>query len=120
MSSLSNFVWSITDQLRGPYKPHQYGNVILPMTILRRLDCILEPTRDEVRALAAKTGQEKALDAKVRQKFGLSFYNTSEYDLEKLKKDPDGLKDNLLDYVNRSRPTSMSSSGLSSRTRSRR
>ena len=54
MSNLGNFVWSIADQLRGVYKPHQYGGVILPFTILRRLDCILEPTRDEVRALAKK------------------------------------------------------------------
>ena len=53
MSTLGNFVWSIADQLRGVYKPNQYGDVILPMTILRRLDCILEPTRDEVRAIAA-------------------------------------------------------------------
>ncbi|MDT5185264.1 MAG: type restriction enzyme protein [Mycobacterium sp.] len=47
LSNLGNFVWSIADQLRGVYKPHQYGNVILPMTILRRLDCILEPTRGD-------------------------------------------------------------------------
>jgi type I restriction enzyme M protein len=54
VSTLGNFVWSIADQLRGVYKPHQYGNVILPMTILRRLDCILEPHRDVVRDLAGK------------------------------------------------------------------
>ena len=52
MSSLGNFVWSIADQLRGVYKPHQYGDVILPMTILRRLDCVLAPTRDKVRQIA--------------------------------------------------------------------
>ena len=51
-SKLGNFVWGIADQLRGVYKPHQYGGVILPFTILRRLDCFLEPTRDEVRVLA--------------------------------------------------------------------
>lgn len=45
MSKLGNFVWGIADQLRGVYKPHQYGGVILPFTILRRLDCILAPTR---------------------------------------------------------------------------
>lgn len=101
MSNLGNFVWSIADQLRGAYRPHQYGGVILPMTILRRLDCVLEPTRDEVRALAAKTQQPKALDALVRQKLGLAFYNTSEFDLGKLKSDPDGLRDNLIDYISR-------------------
>jgi type I restriction enzyme M protein len=101
LSNLGNFVWSIADQLRGAYRPHQYGDVILPMTILRRLDCILEPTRDEVRALAAKTDQAKALDAMVRRNFGLTFYNTSEFDLAKLKKDPDGLRENLTDYISR-------------------
>jgi type I restriction enzyme M protein len=61
MSRLGTFVWSIADQLRGVYKPHQYGSVILPMTILRRLDCILEPTRDEVRALVAEGKPEPCL-----------------------------------------------------------
>lgn len=54
MSNLGTFVWSIADQLRGVYKPHQYGGVILPFTILRRLDCILEPTREQVRELATR------------------------------------------------------------------
>ena len=49
MSTLGSFIWSIADQLRGPYRPNQYGNVILPLTILRRLDCILEPDRETVR-----------------------------------------------------------------------
>src|SRR4051794_11593821 len=66
VSSLGNFVWSIADQLRGVYKPHQYGNVILPMTILRRLDCLLAPTRDKVRALAATTDNPNVLAARVR------------------------------------------------------
>ncbi|MCD2130079.1 type I restriction-modification system subunit M N-terminal domain-containing protein [Rhodococcus ruber] len=56
VSTLGSFIWSIADQLRGPYRPNQYGNVILPLTILRRLDCILEPDRETVRALAAKPG----------------------------------------------------------------
>ena len=55
LSKLGTFVWGIADQLRGVYKPHQYGGVILPFTILRRLDCVLAPTREEVRALAAST-----------------------------------------------------------------
>jgi type I restriction enzyme M protein len=44
------FIWSVADLLRGPYKPHQYGDVILPLTVLRRLDCVLAPTRDAVLA----------------------------------------------------------------------
>lgn len=100
MSNLGNFVWSIADQLRGVYKPHQYGGVILPFTILRRLDCILEPTRDEVRALAKKH-EGGALDVKVRQETGFRFYNTSEFDFAKLLADPEGLRANLIDYISR-------------------
>ncbi len=98
VSSLGNFVWGIADQLRGVYKPHQYGGVILPFTILRRLDCILEPTRDEVRTLADKYSAG-ALDVQVKRKTGLSFYNTSPYDFATLLEDPEGLRANLMDYV---------------------
>ena len=73
MSSLRNFVWSIADQLRGVYKPHQFGGIVLPFTILRRLDCILEPSRDTVRDLAKKYESDE-LDAKVGRKTGLRFY----------------------------------------------
>ena len=100
MSNLGNFVWSIADQLRGVYKPHQYGNVILPFTILRRLDAILSPSRDEIRALAAKH-DGSVLDMKVRQATGLRFYNTSQFDFAKLIADPEGLKSNLIDYISR-------------------
>ncbi len=100
MSNLGNFVWSIADQLRGVYKPHQYGGVILPFTILRRLDCILEPTRDDVRKLAKKH-EGGALDVKVRQKTGFRFYNTSQFDFAKLLADPEGLRSNLIDYISR-------------------
>lgn len=101
MSNLGNFVWSIADQLRGVYRPSQYGNVILPMTILRRLDCITEATRDQVRALADAEDRPEILDVKVRKQFGLNFYNTSDYDLARLKKDPDGLRNNLIDYISK-------------------
>jgi type I restriction enzyme M protein len=101
VSNLGNFVWGIADQLRGVYRPSQYGNVILPMTILRRLDCILEATRDDVRALAAEETRPEILDVKVRRQFGLHFYNTSDYDLSRLKTDPDGLRNNLIDYISK-------------------
>lgn len=101
MSNLGNFVWGIADQLRGVYRPSQYGNVILPMTILRRLDCVLEATRDQVRALAEIETRPEILDVKVRKQFGLHFYNTSDYDLARLKKDPDGLRNNLIDYISK-------------------
>ncbi|MFP8944384.1 N-6 DNA methylase [Streptomyces fenghuangensis] len=98
MSTLGNFVWSIADQLRGVYRPHQYGGVILPFTILRRLDCLLEPTRDEVRALAEEYAGG-ALDVQVKRKTGLTFYNTSPYDFARLLQDPEGLRANLIDYI---------------------
>lgn len=98
MSKLGNFVWGIADQLRGVYKPHQYGGVILPFTILRRLDCILEPTRDDVRQLAGKYS-DGALDVQVKRKTGLGFYNTSSFDFKTLLEDPEGLRANLMDYI---------------------
>ncbi len=98
LSKLGNFVWGIADQLRGVYKPHQYGGVILPFTILRRLDCVVEPTRDEVRTLAEKYAGG-ALDVQVKRKTGLTFYNTSAFDFKTLLEDPEGLRANLMDYI---------------------
>lgn len=99
MSKLATFVWSIADQLRGVYKPHQYGDVILPMTILRRLDCVLADTRDQVTKIVAATDEGPMRDAKVRQATGLTFYNTSPWTFAKLVADPDGLRSNLFDYI---------------------
>ncbi|MDP2774201.1 MAG: class I SAM-dependent DNA methyltransferase [Nocardioides sp.] len=99
MSNLGNFVWSIADQLRGVYKPHQYGDVILPMTILRRLDCVLEPNREKVRKVAAAEAREELRDVKIKRATGLGFYNTSPWDFAKLVGDPDGLAANLTDYI---------------------
>ena len=98
MSKLGNFVWGIADQLRGVYKPHKYGGVILPFTILRRLDCILEPHRDEIRTLAEKYAGG-ALEVQVKRKTGLSFYNTSPFNFTTLLEDPEGLRANLMDYI---------------------
>lgn len=99
MSSLGTFVWSIADQLRGVYKPHQYGDVILPMTILRRLDSMLADKRDEVAKIVASTDNEDRRDAMVRKQTGLTFYNTSPWTFSRLLGDPDGLKANLVDYI---------------------
>ncbi len=101
MSSLGSFIWSIADQLRGPYRPNQYGNVILPLTILRRLDCIMEPDRQIVRELAAKYENPNRLKVEVRKATGRPFYNTSNYSFANLLKDADGLADNLVDYIDR-------------------
>lgn len=104
MSTLGSFIWSIADQLRGPYRPNQYGNVILPFTILRRLDCILEPHRDIVRGLAASHPNPTRLQIEVKKATGRPFYNTSRYSFANLLKDADDLEDNLFDYVDRFSP----------------
>lgn len=101
MSTLGSFIWSIADQLRGPYRPNQYGHVILPFTILRRLDCILEPDRDTIRALAATYENPNRLQTEVKKKTGRRFYNTSQYSFANLLQDADGLEENLGDYVDR-------------------
>ena len=104
MSTLGSFIWSIADQLRGPYRPNQYGNVILPLTILRRLDCILEPDLDTVRGLAARQDNPVRLRVEIKKATGRPFYNTSNYSFANLLADADGLADNLADYIDRFSP----------------
>ncbi|WP_405778386.1 N-6 DNA methylase [Streptomyces sp. NBC_00859] len=101
MSTLGSFIWSIADQLRGPYRPNQYGTVILPFTILRRLDCILEPDRAAVRELAARYENPNRLKVEVKKVTGRTFHNTSNYEFANLLEDADGLADNLADYIDR-------------------
>ncbi|MVO83371.1 N-6 DNA methylase [Streptomyces sp. p1417] len=101
MSTLGSFIWSIADQLRGPYRPNQYGTVVLPFTILRRLDCILEPDQATVRELAAQFENPNRLKLEVKKATGRTFYNTSNYSFANLLADADGLADNLADYIDR-------------------
>jgi len=93
VSTLGSFIWSIADQLRGPYRPNQYGTVILPFTILRRLDCILEPDRTTVHEFAAKYDNPNRLKVEVTKATGRPFYNTSNYSFANLLADADGLVD---------------------------
>ncbi|AYE95826.1 restriction endonuclease subunit M [Mycobacterium paragordonae] len=96
----ANLIWKIADLLRGPYQPNQYGDVILPFTILRRLDCILEPTKDEVLAEYKKISATKVDPAVLlKAKFKLPFYNTSKWSFASLIGDPEGVADNLVDYI---------------------
>ena len=104
VSTLGSFIWSIADQLRGPYRPNQYGNVILPLTILRRLDCILESDRETVRELATRYDNPNRLKVEVTKSTGRPFYNTSRYSFANLLADADGLADNLVDYIDRFSP----------------
>ncbi|MGV0618256.1 class I SAM-dependent DNA methyltransferase [Mycolicibacterium elephantis] len=93
-------IWKIADLLRGPYQPNQYGDVILPFTVLRRLDCILEPTKEQV-LTEYKSIQSKNVDPAVwlKNKFKLPFYNTSRWSFASLISDPEGVADNLIDYI---------------------
>jgi len=97
-----NLIWSVANLLRGPYRPNQYKDVMLPMTVLRRLDCVLEPTRDKVftKQKALSGGKIKNVDPILCKLTKVSFYNTSLYSFEKLKGDPDNIADNLINYIN--------------------
>ena len=98
--NLSSFLWSVADLLRGDYKQSEYGKVILPFTVLRRLDCVLEATKDAV--LAEKTKREAAglnPEPFLLRKSGQLFYNTSPLDLKKLMGDQDHIGENLRAYM---------------------
>ena len=98
--NLSSFIWSVAELLRGDYKQSEYGKVILPFTVLRRLDCVLEPTKAAV--LKEREVREKAgLNAEpfLLRKSGQLFYNTSPLDLKRLMGDQDHIGENLRAYV---------------------
>lgn len=98
--NLSALLWSVADLLRGDYKQSEYGKVILPFTVLRRLDCVLEPTKAKVLAEYAKRKKEKLdPDAFCKKVAKLSFYNSSPLDLKKLMGDADHIAGNLERYV---------------------
>ncbi|MCB9609466.1 MAG: SAM-dependent DNA methyltransferase [Polyangiaceae bacterium] len=102
-SEASSFIWSIADLLRGDYKQHDYGKVILPFTVLRRLDSVLADTKAKVLARHASLSMEgkvKTLDPILQRLTGVAFHNTSPLDFGKLVGDPDGIAQNLLGYVN--------------------
>ncbi len=98
--ALSAFLWSVADLLRGDYKQSDYGKVILPLTVLRRIDCVLAPTKAAVlEELALRNGQGMPADPFLRKKSGQSFYNASSLDLKKLMGDQDNIAANLRAYV---------------------
>ncbi len=94
-------IWAIADKLTGVYKPHEYGEVILPLTVIRRFDCILADTKD---AVLEKYESVKTLPMRYillkKAAGGLEFYNTSKYTFERLLDDPDNIEDNFHDYLN--------------------
>jgi type I restriction enzyme M protein len=99
-SSLSSLIWSVADLLRGDYKPSEYGRVILPFTILRRLDCVLAPTKAKV--LAEALAKQKAginPEPFLLKIAGVNFVNTSPLDMAKLMGDQDNIATNLNAYI---------------------
>lgn len=98
--SLSSLIWAVADLIRGPYKPHEYGGVILPFTVLRRLDCVLAPTKAAALAIyAEKVKENTEPDPYVRRVTKLDFFNTSSLDMAKLLGDQDNIRANLESYV---------------------
>lgn len=99
----ADFIWSVADLLRGDYKQADYGKVILPFTVLRRLDCVLEPTKDKVldfyqnKLPAMKLKNPEPVLNKIA---GYPFHNTSKFTFQKLTEDPDHIAANLKNYIN--------------------
>ena len=98
---ISSFIWRVCDdELRGLFKPHEYGDIILPFVVLRRLDCIIEDKKDKIIEMYGEI-KSKVDDPSpiLKRKLGLTFYNSSPFDLKRLKSDPNGLKMNFPKYL---------------------
>jgi len=100
-TNLSSTIWAVANLLRGDYKQSDYGTVILPFTLLRRLDCVLADTKADVLATYAKVSKdvEKVKDAQLRKASKQSFYNTSKMDLKTILGDPNKIRTNLTSYI---------------------
>lgn len=92
-------IWSVADMLRGPFKPHEYGLVILPMTVVKRFhDCLL-PTHQAVLDTYEKVKKLQVIDGFLQKASGYQFYNTSRFTFETLLADPDNIESNFRDYL---------------------
>ena len=102
-SYFSNLIWQIADLLRGPYRPPQYERVMLPMTVLRRFDCVLAPTKAKVLAEHKRRKSSKmkgaALERRLNDAAGQRFHNHSPLDFEMLPGDPDNIAHHLTSYI---------------------
>ena len=97
----ASLIWSIADKLVGVYKPHEYGDVILPLTVLKRFDSVLSNRKDKVLEMAEKYPETFAKrDFILKDTAGQKFYNTSKYDFKKLLDDPDNIEENFYNYIN--------------------
>ena len=100
VSEKAALIWAIADKLTGVYKPHEYGEVILPLTVIRRFDCILADTKDSVLAKYETVKELPMRDVLLRNASKKAFYNTSKYTFERLLDDPDNIEENFRDYLN--------------------
>ncbi len=100
-SEIVSFLWGVADLIRDTFKRGKYQDVILPLTVLRRLDCVLAGTKEKVLAKQAELRGKKLenLDPQLRKIAGFAFYNTSRYDFEKLLADAPHLAANLRNYI---------------------
>ena len=99
-SQIVSFIWGVADLIRDTFKRGKYQDVILPLTVLRRLDCVLAPTKRKVLAVQARfKGKLDNLDPQLRRASGFAFYNTSRYDFEKLLADAPHVAQNLRHYI---------------------
>jgi type I restriction enzyme M protein len=98
----ATMIWAAADKLRGKVTPADYGKVVLPFTVLRRMDCLIEPHLAEVKALAATltNATESARDKIISRKLKLDFYATSGYSMNTLLQDPENIAENLKSYIN--------------------
>ena len=94
----ANFIWSIANKLRGTYLPDKYGDVIIPMTIIRRFECTLKPTKSKVIKLYEKNPELPI--KRFERESGFQFYNVSHFDLKELCNDADNIESNFKDYIN--------------------
>jgi len=97
----ASFIWGVANILRGPYRPNQYKEIMLPMTVLRRLDCVLEATKEKVlkRKKELTGGKVKNIDPILCRITGFPFYNTSRFTFDKLKGDSSNIGANLVNYI---------------------
>lgn len=100
ISEKANLIWAIADKLTGVYKPHEYGEVILPLTVIRRFDCVLADTKEAVLKKNEQVGKLPMKDVFLCKESGYDFYNTSKFDFQKLLSDPDGIEANFRAYIN--------------------
>ena len=98
----ADLIWRVADLLRGDYKQSDYGKVILPMTVLRRLDCVLEPTKQKVLDYLPKINslKDNAKDLALNKIAGFNFHNRSQFNFQKLVADPNNIGANLRQYIN--------------------